>query len=260
MKPGIFNGKRVNMMSFIMVLVLALATAIMTVAVPVYAHAPEGAGEMAEVELEPVRIYDRNGNLQEISIDDVAAVHGDLCMCVAGGFRASQAAIFVLYGEEELPTQGDLVLVYHHPGTGHKQAFELILTPECVTYEKIGSPQNMTSEHWVYTFKRLDTGEVFETQVKEGIISQDFFDYRYAVTGFEKGWHENEPTEEEKAGFAAGYTESLNNLLALPAWEIYSGVPEQEEPAPVGAIIFSGILVVLVVIGFVYSGKGKRSK
>ncbi len=224
---------------------------------PVSAHAPEGAGEAPDVEIETIQIYDKDGNLLEISIDDVAEKHGDLCACVAGGYRVTQAAISVLYDEGELPIQGNITLAYHHPGQGHKQAFELILTPECVTYEKMGNPQHMTMDHWVYTFTRLDTGQVFETQINEGIIAADFFDLRYEINGFEKGWHQNPPTDEEKAGYAAAYTETLNNLLTLPLWELYSGVEEPEEPAPVGAIIFSGALIVAVVIGFVYSGKGK---
>lgn len=239
-------------------LVLAIAAALLCLPLPAAAHAPEGAGEPVEAEIEPIEIYDSAGELLEISIDDVAEIHGDLCMCVAGGFRVTQAAIAVLYEDGEIPVQGDLTLVYHHPGQGHKLVFETVLTPECVSYEKLGNPQQMTLDHWVYTFTRLDTGQVFETQIVEGVIAPDFFELRYAVNGFEKGWHEDEPTEEERAIFAAAYTESLDNLLSLPLWELYSGVEEPEEPAPVGAIIFSGALLVLIVIGFSYSARGKR--
>lgn len=239
-------------------LLLAVVAITVLAAAPVSAHAPEGAGEAPEVEIEPVQIYDKEGNLLEISIDDVAAIHGDLCVCVAGGYRVTQAAIAVLYNEDEIPTQGNLTLLYHHPGTGHKQGFELILTPECVTYEKVGNPQHMTMDHWVYKFTRTDTGEVFETQINEGIIAEGFFELRYEVNGFEKGWHENPPTEEEKAGYAAAYTETFNNLMTLPVWELYTGVEEPEEAAPVGAIIFSGALVVLITFGFIYSARGKK--
>jgi hypothetical protein len=44
----------------------------------------------------------------------------------------------------------------------------------------------------------------------------------------------------------------------MPVWELYSNVPEPEEPAPLGAIIFSGALVVLIVFGLVYSSRAKR--
>jgi hypothetical protein len=239
-------------------LALAIAAGLLLAAVPVAAHAPEGAGEVADAELEPIEIYDQDGNLLEISIDDVAEIHGELCMCAASGFRVTQAAISVLYGKDETPVQGDLTVVYCHPGIGQKQVFEHILTLECTSYEKTGNPRQMTLDHWVYTFTRLDTGEAFETQIAEGVIAPDFFDFRYSVSGFKKGWHENEPSDEEKTRFAAAYTDSLNNLLTLPLWELYSNIEEPEEPAPVGAIIFSGALVVLIVTGFVYSARGRR--
>jgi hypothetical protein len=253
------TNKKAGISPVIMAIVFVALLSIFSLsAIPAYAHAPEGAGEAPEVVIEPIQIYSRDGTLLEISIDDVAEVHGELCLCVAGGFRATQAAISALYDEEELPAQGDLTLVYHHPGKGHKQAFDLILTPECVTYEKLGNPQHMNLDHWVYTFTRVDTGEVFETQVKEGVIAQDFFDHRYAVNGIKKGWHEDEPSEEEKAAFASGYTETLNNVLTLPLWEIYSGIEEPEEPAPVGGIIFSSALVLAIGVGFIYSSRLKR--
>jgi hypothetical protein len=239
-------------------LIVAIAAALLCLPLPVAAHAPEGAGEPVEVEIEPIEIYDSAGELLEISIDEMAEIHGDLCMCVAGGFRVTQAAISVLYADGEIPVQGDLTLVYHHPGKGHKLVFESVLTPECASYEKLGNPQHMTLDHWVYTFTRLDTGEVFETQINDGVIAADFFEFRYAVNGFSKGWHEDEPSQEQKTRFAAAYTESLDNLLSLSLWELYSGVEEPEEPAPVGAIVFSGALVVLIVIGFAYSARGRR--
>lgn len=239
-------------------MMFAVAAALLCLPLPAAAHAPEGAGEVEEVELEPIEVYDQDGNLLEISIDDVAEIHGELCMCVAGAFRATQAAVNALYDEGEVPVQGELILVYHHPGTGHQGTFEHILTPDCVSYEKVGNPQQMTLDHWIYTFTRLDTGEVFETQIVEGVLASDFLELRYVVRGFEKGWHEDEPTEEERTMFADGYTESLNNLLTLQLWELYSGVEEPEEEAPVGAIVFSGALLVLIVVGFIYSARGKR--
>jgi hypothetical protein len=225
---------------------------------PVYAHAPQGSGAAPEVELNPIQIYDRDGNLLEISINDVAEIHGELCMCVAGSFRVTQAAITVLYGEDEIPTQGEFTAIYRHPGKGHKTAFNYIFTTEYAEYEKTGNPQKMTMDNWVYTFTRLDTGEVFETQVREGVIAEGFFDLRYKVNGFENGWHEDEPTEEEKAEWVAKWTDTRDTFLTLPAWELYVGVDEPEEPVPVGAIVFSSALIVAVIVGFVYSARGRR--
>jgi hypothetical protein len=241
-------------------LLVTIAAMSLFTAVPVYAHAPQGAGEAPEVELEPIQIYDQEGNLLEISIDDLAEIEGNLCVCIATSSRVIQTAIDNLYEDDEIPTRGDFTAIYRHPGKGHKNAFNHIFTEEYATYEKTGNPQHMTMENWVYTFTRHDTGDVFETQVLEGVIADRFFDLRYKVNGFKNGWHENPPTEEEKVAFVAAWTETRDNFLTLPAWELYSGVEEPEEPAPVGAIIFSGALVVLVVIGFIYSARGKRNK
>jgi len=225
---------------------------------PVYAHAPQGSGAAPEVELNPIQIYNQEGTLLEISIDELAEMEGNLCVCIANSFRVIQTAIDQLYGEDEIPTQGEFTAIYRHPGKGHKTAFTHIFTPEYAMYEKTGNPQKMTMDNWVYTFTRLDTGEVFETQVQEGVIAEGFFDLRYKVNGFKNGWHEDEPSEEEKTEWVAKWTETRDTFLTLPAWELYSGVEEPEEPAPVVAIAFSGVLIVLIGTGFIYSARGKR--
>lgn len=243
-------------------IVFALVISLMVLflgSIPVSAHVPEGAGEPEEFVLDPIRIYSQSGDLLEYSIEDLGEMQGGICMCLSGGFRATQAAISALYGEDELPVQGELTVLYHHPGSGHKLAFETVLTAECVVYEKSGNPQRMTLEHWAYTFTRTDTGEVFETQVKNGVIPDDFFDLRYEVNGYTNGWHDEEPTEEEYTGFTTAYADAMNNLLTLPLWEIYVGIEESEEGTPVGVIIFGFTLLALIVIGFIYSSKGKRS-
>ena len=226
--------------------------------IPVSAHVPDGAGETKEFVLEPIQIYDQDGDVLEYSIEDLGEMQGGICMCLSGGFRVTQAAISVLYGEDERPAQGELKVVYHHPGSGHKFVFEKLLTAECVVYEKTGNPQHMTMDHWAYTFTRTDTGEVYETELKGGVIPDDFFDLRYDVNGYTKGWHEEAPTDEEYNGFTAAYTDAMNNLLTLPLWELYEGIEEPEEVTPVGVVIFGFALLSLIVVGFIYSSKGKR--
>ncbi|MDY7019100.1 MAG: hypothetical protein SU899_03385 [Chloroflexota bacterium] len=224
---------------------------------PVQAHAPQGSSESPEVELEDILIHDKNGDLLQISIDDVAEIEGSKCICVSCSFRVIQTAIAELWGKE-IFTQGDLEAVYRHPGKGHKVSFDYILTPECATYEKIGDPRHMTMDHWVYTFTRTDTGEVFETQVKEAVIPDAFFDARYKVKGFKNKWHQDKPSDEEKAEFAAKWSEARDNFLTLPSWELFEDIEEPAEPLPTGGIVFSGLLVVGVIVGFTYSSRGKR--
>ena len=241
-------------------LLLALAALLLFMPVPAYAHAPQGAGETPEVTLEPIQIYDGEGTLLSISIDDLAAIEGNLCICIATSFRVISTAIDNLYEDGEIPVRGELSAVYRHPGAGHKNAFNYVFTEAYATYEKTGNPQKLALENWSYTFTRRDTGDVFETQVLEGVIADGFCDLRYKVNGFKKGWHENRPDEEEQAAFVAAWTETRDNFLTLPAWELYSSVEEPEEPAPVGAIVFSGALILLIAIGFVYSARGKRNR
>lgn len=226
-------------------------------AIPVWAHAPQGSSEVPEVELEDILIYDKDGGLLQISIDDMAEIEGNKCVCVACSFRVIQAAIEELWGEE-IPIRGGLKAVYRHPGKGHKVSFEYILTPECAIYEKTGDPKHMTMDHWVYTFTRMDTGEVFETQVKEAVIADGFFDVRYKVKGFKNEWHQDKPTDTEKAEFAAKWSETRDNFLTMPVWELFEGIEEPEEPFPAKAIAFTGGLIVLVIVGFIYSARGRR--
>ena len=250
------NYKRI--LGGIGLLVVLLVFVIMPLAAtPVQAHAPQGSSETPEVELEDILVYDKDGALLQISIDDLAEIEGNKCICVACSFRVIQTAIAELY-DEEIPAQGDIKAVYRHPGKGHKVSFEYILTPECAIYEKTGDPKHMTMDHWVYTFTRMDTGEVFETQVKEGVIAEGFFGMRHKVKGFKNGWHQDKPTDEEKAEFAAKWSETRDNFLTMPAWELFEGVEEPEESFPAKAIVFTGGLIVLVIVGFIYSARGRR--
>ena len=243
-------------------LAFLLSLAVPMVASSVEAHAPSGAGEPAEFELEDIWIYDVDGKPLKISIEDAADAHGDLCVCVACAFRVTQAAIAGLWDlEEEYPRQGDLVVTYHHPGKGQEDAFEYILTEGCCTFElpEGTSAQHLTLDNYVYTFTRADTGDTFETRVNEGVIPDGFFDLMYKVKGYDKGWHEDEPTEAERAEFASQWEEARDNFLTMEAWELFEGVEEEgEEPFPTAAVTFTGILAFLLLIGGVYSWRGRR--
>jgi len=106
-----------------------LASPVIVPISPAYAHAPQGASEAPEVELAPIQIYNQEGHLLEISIDELAELEGNLCVCIANSFRVIQTAIDELYGEDEIPTQGEFTAIYRHPGKGHKTAFTHIFTP-----------------------------------------------------------------------------------------------------------------------------------
>ena len=239
-------------------LTLALVLSLMMpmAAIHVEAHAPPGAEEPAEFELQPIWIYDLDGELLEISIEDVADVHGDLCVCLACAFRVAQAAIAELWGPEEgYPAQGEILVTYHSPTKGHKDALEFILTEGACTFELAEgtSVQHLTLDNFAYTFTRTDTGDTFETQIRGGIFPEGYFDLRYEVKGYDKGWHEDEPTDAERAEFASQWTEARDNFLTMEAWELFEGVEEPEEPFPVVGAIFFSILAVAIIGGVSYN-------
>jgi len=171
---------------------------------------------------EKIQIYDAQGELISLSVEEAAKeAHGDDCLCAAVAARVTQVAIRELFGEE-IPTQGMLKVVYHHPGHGMRDCFEHILTAESVDYIPSGDPKNLNLEdHFRYTFLRADIGAVFDTGVTKGIIPEDFFDLRYKVKGFSKGWHEDQPSEDEKVAFIQAKAEATNNILTMEASQIF---------------------------------------
>ena len=238
-------------------LALLVSLAMALAATTVTAHAPAGAGEPAEFELQDIWMYDVDGRPLKISVEDVAEAHGELCVCVACVFRVTQAAIAELWDlEEEYPRQGELLVTYHHPSSGHKDAFEYILTEGCCTFEmpEGTSIQHLTLDNYVYVFTRTDTGDTFEAQVGESVFPEGFFDLRYAVAGYDKGWHQDEPTDAEREEFARQWTEARYSFLTVEAWELFEGIEEEEEePTGVWPIVFALGLGVAVIGTTIYS-------
>jgi hypothetical protein len=182
---------------------------------------PESAIKPVAVPEQYIQMYD----LLVLSAEEVAIeAHGHLCVCGATAFRVTQVAFLELWGEE-IPAKGELEVTYLHPGRGHKDVFEYLLGPENVTYVKAGDPKHLTLEdHFVYTFTRTDTGVTWETTMKEGVIPEGFFDLRYEVKGFLKGWHQERPTEAKKAAFKQQFDEAVYNILSMEASQIFEGV------------------------------------
>ena len=172
-----------------------------------------------------IRMYDKQGKLLRLAAQQVAnEAHGHICVCSAIGFRITQIAISQLWGQE-LPTKGQLEVTYHHPGRGHKDVFKYLLGPENVTYKKAGDPRHLTLvQHYTYVFVRKDTGVTWKTQIKEGVIPERFFDLRYKVKGFLKGWHKKKPTKNEKAAFKLKFNKSINNVLGMEPSDIFEAV------------------------------------
>jgi len=69
-----------------------------------------------------LRISDE-GELLDISLDDLGAAHGHICPCVAAAFKASQTAFITWDG---VPARGNLEIVSAHPSDGHNETFAAI--------------------------------------------------------------------------------------------------------------------------------------
>jgi len=186
---------------------------------------PESAIKPVVMPEQFIRMYDKQGKLQNLLAEEVAVeAHGHLCVCGATAFRVTQVAIAQLW-DQEIPTKGELAVTYHHPGKGHKEVFEYLLGPENVTYVKAGDPKHLTLEdNYVYTFIRKDTGATWETAMKEGVIPAGFFDLRYQVKGFLNGWHKEKPTKLLKVAFKQKFDKAVNNILSMEASEVFEGV------------------------------------
>ena len=174
-----------------------------------------------------IRMYDKQGKLLRLAVQQVAnEAHGHICVCSAIGFRVTQIAISQLWGQE-LPTKGQLKVSYHHPGKGHKDVFRYLLGRENVTYKKAADPRHLTlAQHYTYVFVRKDTGATWKTQMKEGVIPKGFFDLRYKVKGFLKGWHKKKPTKAKKVAFKIKFNKSINNVLGMEASDIFEAVSQ----------------------------------
>ncbi|MEA3297943.1 MAG: hypothetical protein U9Q31_00310 [Chloroflexota bacterium] len=186
---------------------------------------PESAIKPVVMPEQFIRMYDKQGKLQNLLAEEVAVeAHGHLCVCGATTFRVTQVAIAQLW-DQEIPIKGELTVTYHHPGKGHKEVFEYLLGAENVTYVKAGDPKHLTLEdNYVYTFIRKDTGATWETTMKECVIPAGFFDLRYQVKGFLNGWHKEKPTKLLKVAFKQKFDEAVYNILSMEASEIFEGV------------------------------------
>ncbi len=220
-------------------------------------HAPAGVEEPSDVELEPIVILDADGEVEEVTLDTVKELHGHLCICGVAAFRAASVALEYLYEDDGVPARDDVDVLYFHPGKGHRQVMEHLFGVDHVTVEKL-HPQQLNTENFAYRFTRTSDGANFELRLAEGIVPQEFTDLRYAVNGFEKGWHDEDPRQEDVDEFAAVYSEVLDRFVQSPDWVLYEGIEEPAEPAPVGGIAFSAAVVALLGAGFAYSIRSRR--
>jgi hypothetical protein len=127
-----------------------------------------------------VLIYDEE-ELQEISLAEVGAHHGEICPCVAFAFRSTLRA----FSEEELwdgiPHRGDVKIISANPSDGHQMTFEYILnsSEDVIIQPPEGTDIiNITADNFVYTFINKSTNESVTIRVTEDIFPERFFELR----------------------------------------------------------------------------------
>jgi sirohydrochlorin ferrochelatase/formylmethanofuran dehydrogenase subunit E len=160
-----------------------------------------------------LRISDE-GELLDISLDDLGAAHGHICPCVAAAFKASQTAFMTWDG---VPARGNLEIVSAHPSDGHNETFEYILnSSEDVTVKLPDGTDtlNLTEENYCYSFIEKSTGDIVVVSVKDDLFPDGFFEIRMRCKT-------NVSTPDEKSAFKLAKNEIKEKILYLPAEEVF---------------------------------------
>ena len=160
-----------------------------------------------------LQIYDE-GELLDITLDDVAEAHGHVCPCVAAAFKASMTAFLVWDG---IPARGNLEIVSAHPSDGHTETFEYILNSSDDVTVKLPDGTdilNLTEENYRYSFIEKSTAGMVVVSVKDDLFPDGFFEMR-------KRCKTNVATPDEKSAFKLAKKELKEKVLYLPAEEVF---------------------------------------
>jgi sirohydrochlorin ferrochelatase len=160
-----------------------------------------------------VGIYDNN-ELLDISIYDVEKAHGDICLCVAIAFKATQTAFSEWDGT---PVRGDIEIITGHPSDGHTETFEYILNSiDDVTVDlPMGTDiVNLSLDNYNYQFIDKSSGDKVVVSVKENIFPEGFFDLRIKCK-------QKTATPDEKSAFKLMKNELKDKCLYQPADEVF---------------------------------------
>lgn len=171
-----------------------------------------------------VGIYN-NSELLDISIYDVEKAHGDICLCVAIAFKATQTA----FSEwDDTSVRGNIEIITGHPSDGHTETFEYILNSiDDVTVDI--PPQtdivNLSLDNYNYQFVDKSTGDKVVVSVKENIFPEGFFDLRIKCK-------QKTATPDEKSAFKLMKNELKDKCLYHPADEVFNVESEGSNITP----------------------------
>jgi hypothetical protein len=250
---------------------LALLT-VPLLAIPAQAQ-PPGAEKVGEVELEPIWIYNENGELQKFVIEDEDVrgykpggepVEGEfeiggktykcpdeegLCICEACVFRVMKLAISQL-SPEDIPNQANFKVTWSHPCPGHEKTFRYI-TGNAADYKKDipggTSKKCLTLDNYKYTFTYGE--EEFTTRVLDDVFPKKFFDLR--EEWIEAGKPE---TGDGDIGdkFVPLWEEVRDKFLTMELDELFE-FEKEEESVPWWPIVFALGLTAAIIGTTVYS-------
>ncbi|HJH31058.1 MAG TPA: hypothetical protein C5S50_02470 [Methanosarcinaceae archaeon] len=161
-----------------------------------------------------LQVYDE-GELLDITLDNLDEAHGDVCMCVAAAFKASLTAFEAWDG---IPERGNLEIASAHPSDGHTETFEYILNSGediTVNLPEGTSIVNLTEENYRYCFIEKSSGNIVVVSVKENIFPDGFFELR-------KRCKTKVATPDEKSAFKLMKGEIKEKILYLPANDVFN--------------------------------------
>ena len=206
---------------------------------------------------------------------EFAGVTG-ICPCSSCAFRAALLGIAEVWGDE-IPERSDIKIISARPTPGATQCLQYItgtgpkvpnvtnkgelhlILPDGTEVADLSPPslqknmkKGMTIENWNFIIIRKSTGEQFEVQAVADIFPANFMELRVKVK------EEGTATPAETDEFRAKWEEVRDTFLTQPDWVLFEGIEEPEGPLPTAAIAFTGVLIVAVIVGFVYSARGRR--
>jgi hypothetical protein len=174
-------------------------------------------------------VYDgESDKTVNLTINEAAAGHddGELCLCVAVSFRASQFALSEVWSDVD---RCDLEITSAHPSDGHEATFLHILNNSTADYTvdmpEGTDPKNLTKENYVYTFTRKSTGESITVRVKDGVFHDELLELR-------KKCKAGTATPDEKKVFKLIKRELKDRFMYLPI----CGLFETQSPSPNGDV------------------------
>jgi len=259
--------RRTDKIKTVVVVSLILLTVSMA-AISVDAHMP-GAKPLPEYDLAPIPVYDGD-TLVEISVEDVGEYHGDICVCAACAFRATQLGISEIWGEE-IPARDDIRIISRLPTPGSRDCFLYItgtgpgietktkgeykiILPDGTEVTDMSKPnlKKISKDNGLdncrFDICRKSTGDCYEVAVKEGVFPEGYFELRKKV----KFSIPAEATAAEKKTFKSEWADTRDKFLLQPDQELFEGVEKPasapKEPGFGAAFAIAGILAVAYTV------------